>query len=271
MQLIPSDLTPDESLSVIRMNKERSVQSCAPCRRLLIEAILTGRKAASSQYDACACGLKPIRRANTESSPGILRIENDMPSKRFSALAWSIACAALLASSTAAFSHDNPLVVWANATHERALGPTVADKVRPFLMAREDRFTSNPARAMPRIATPCSGSRWVYDYKNHIAFGDDGGDMMLLYAADPPTRISHQDLTGVTTKYGLRLGDTPDQVTRALRVPTSDVVRFSTNEQFLYLQKDVWLHNDPGEYYDIATVIFNDGRAVAIYFAHDEN
>ncbi len=122
-----------------------------------------------------------------------------------------------------------------------------------------------------RAETACSGSRWVYDYKHHIVAGEDGGPRMILYAPAPPAKLPSRDLTNVRTVRGLHLGSTPQQVTAAFGVPLADVVQMSHHRQYLYLEKGVYLRHDLHEYADIAIIIFEDGRAVSIWFAYDED
>ena len=170
-----------------------------------------------------------------------------------------------------ALSHDDPYVPWANATYASAISVLDVRGVKPHLMKAEDRFAVDVAFGGLRAETACSGSRWVYDYKHHIAAGESGGPRMILYAPAPPVKLPSRDLSNVKTIHGLHLGSTPLQVTAALGVPPADVVQASPHSQYLYLEKDVHLGHDPHEFADIAIVMFEDGRAVSIWFAHDEN
>ncbi len=170
-----------------------------------------------------------------------------------------------------AASHDDPYVLWANATEASADSFVGSRGVKPHLMQGEDRFTIDVASGGLKAETPCSGSRWVYDYKHHIAAGDDGGPTMVVYAPAPPVTLPSRNLIDVRTIRGLHLGSTPQQVTTAFGVPSADVVQMSPHRQYLYLEKGVRLGHDPHEYADIAIVTFRDGRAVSIWFAHDED
>ena len=94
---------------------------------------------------------------------------------------------------------------------------------------------------------------------------------MILYAPVPPVKLPSRDLSNVRTIHGLHLGSTAQQVAAAFGVPQADVVQASPHRQYLYLEKGVYFRHDPHEYFDIAIVMFEDGRAVSIWFAHDEN
>jgi len=138
-----------------------------------------------------------------------------------------------------ALSHDSPYVLWANATEATADTFVGTRGVKPHLMQAEDRFTSDVARGGLKAETACSGSRWVYDYKHHIAAGDDGGPRMILYAPAPPVKLPSRDLSNMKTIHGLHLGSSPQQVTAALGVPPADVVQASPHSQYLYLEKGI--------------------------------
>lgn len=122
-----------------------------------------------------------------------------------------------------------------------------------------------------KAETACSGSRWVYDYAHHIAAGFDGGPEMILYMSKPPVKLPSRDLSHVSTARGVRLGDTPKEVVAALKVPLSYVTQSSDHRQFLDLAKPVLHAGDTHVFYDLATVVFEGGRVVSIWLAHNEN
>ncbi len=156
---------------------------------------------------------------------------------------------------------------WAETAQIRA--GRANENARP--MGIEDRFLVRLAIDGPKAETDCSGSEWVYDYVHHIAAGYDGGPQMILYIGDPPIRLPSRDLSHVATVRGVRLGETPEQVTAALHVPVSDIERTSSHRQFIALQKPVRHPGDSHIYYDFAMIVFNDGRAVSIWLAHNED
>jgi hypothetical protein len=140
-----------------------------------------------------------------------------------------------------------------------------------FPMGVEDRFPVRLAFDGTKAATACSGSRWVYDYVHHIAAGYDGGPQTILYIGDPPIKLPSRDLSHVATVRGVRLGETPEEVAAALHVSVSDIERSSSTRQFISLQKPVRFPGDTHVYYDLASIVFDNGRAVSIWLAHDEN
>jgi hypothetical protein len=174
-------------------------------------------------------------------------------------------CVNLGFATTPAQAHGH-LLAWAESGQAHYLGPNA----KPFMMGIEDRFPRRLAAGGVKAETACSGSRWVYDYVHHIAAVEDGGPEALLYLGDPPERLPARDLSRVVTARGVRLGESPLQVTTALSVSRSDVVRTSTHRQFLYLEKTVYIKGQTHDFADIARIIFSDGRAVSIWLAHNE-
>ena len=168
---------------------------------------------------------------------------------------------------SAAMAHGDPLTAWAEAAQSIAL----PGHVKPSPMEIEDHFPVALAARGTMAETPCSGSRWVYDYAHHIAAGYDGGPEMLLYIGEPPVKLPSRDLSHVSSVRGIQLGDTPEHVTKALNVPLADVTRSSKHRRFLYLKKAVYFRGDTHEYADLAMIVFLDGRVTSIWYAHDEN
>jgi hypothetical protein len=167
---------------------------------------------------------------------------------------------------TPAKAHDE-FTSWAETAQKKAYFG--GDKSWP--MAIEDRFTVRLAAGGTKAETACSGSRWVYDYVHHIAAGYDGGPQMILYVGKPPIKLPSRDLSHVSTIRGIHLGESPEHVAAALKVPLSDVARASKHRQFLYLSKPVHLPGDTHIFYDLSMIVFDDGRAVSIWLAHNEN
>lgn len=140
-----------------------------------------------------------------------------------------------------------------------------------FPMRIEDRFPARLALGGIKAETACSGSIWVYDYVHHIAAGYDGSPEMILFIGDPPIKLPSRDLSHIVSNRGVHLGQTPEEVAFELHVPKSDVVRRSRQQQTLSLQKPVRFPGDNHTFYDLANIVFNNGRAVSIWLAHDEN
>ena len=168
---------------------------------------------------------------------------------------------------TPAKAHDE-FTSWADAAQKRAYFGDITSS-RP--MAIEDRFTVRLATGGTKAETACSGSTWVYDYVHHIAAGYDGGPEMVLYMGKPPIKLPSRDLSYVSTVRGIHLGESPEHVAAALRVPLSDVTRASKHRQILYLSKPVHIPGDSHVYYDLSTIVFENGRVVSIWLAHNEN
>jgi hypothetical protein len=140
-----------------------------------------------------------------------------------------------------------------------------------FPMDIEDRFPNRLALGGLKAETACSGSIWVYDYVHHIAAGYDGGPQMILLIGDPPIKLPSRDLSHIVTIRGVHLGQTPQEVAAALHVSVSDIGRTSSQRQFIALQKPVRHPGDIHTYYDLANIVFNNGRAVSIWLAHNED
>jgi hypothetical protein len=170
-----------------------------------------------------------------------------------------------------AISHDLALTTWGTVT--AAIADPRSLKASPFPMNVEDRFQQRVESGGTNDQTPCSGTRWVYDYAHHIAAGGGGGPEMLLYAGSPPIKVPSRDLSHVSTVRGVRLGSTPEQVVKALNVPLTDITRTSTHREFIYLSKPVYFAGDHyhHEFIDAAMIVFHDGRAISIWFIHGEN
>src|SRR4029077_4761456 len=95
----------------------------------------------------------------------------------------------------------------------------------PFPMNVEDRFKKTLAINGTKDRGPCSGSTWVYDYVHHIAAAESGGPEMIFYVDNPPVMVPNRDLSRVSTARGIRLGDSPEHVVNALKVPLADITR----------------------------------------------
>jgi len=184
---------------------------------------------------------------------------------------FAIAAAAVALTVEPAMSHDDPLTAWGAAV--TAIADPRMLKASPFPMNVEDHFSKRLAPGGTKDQGPCSGSTWVYDYVHHIAAAESGGPEMILYAGNPPVKVPNRDLSHVVTARGIRLGDTPAKVVKALQFPLSAVTRTSNDRGYLYLSKPVYLSDDVShyKYFDIAMILFRDGRVVSIWFVHDEN